>query len=147
MTAAAFAGIVLAGGTRQIAASAPMATLAAVGWLLAAGLVIILSAVAVRFLRRWHLPREPFPKEQLCPCCSGLDSDDCTCREDCGVTQCQAADPDEHEGTQPMEELDVPDFIREAREQDRAEAADDYLGGLLAEWERDWRKQRGGNGA
>lgn len=31
-----------------------------------------------------------------CPCCTAdpLHSDDCNCREDCGVTQCQAADPD-----------------------------------------------------
>lgn len=28
-----------------------------------------------------------------CLCCTGLESDDCSCREDCGVTQCQAADP------------------------------------------------------
>jgi hypothetical protein len=32
----------------------------------------------------------------LCPCCTGrpMESDDCTCREDCGVTWCQAADPE-----------------------------------------------------
>lgn len=144
MTAAAFAGIVLAGGTRAILA----AVLSPPVILLFAAFAAVVLFVSRR-LRQYGrtMPLLALPPAEPCPCCTGLDSDDCTCREDCGVTQCQAAGPDEHEGTQPMEELDVPDFIREAREQDRAEAADDYLGGLLAEWERDWRKQRGGNGA
>jgi hypothetical protein len=37
---------------------------------------------------------------RACPCCTDdpLNSGDCNCREDCGVTRCQAADPG-HEDT------------------------------------------------
>ena len=56
-----------------------------IAWLAAAACCVI--------VRRWRQVRTPTqPSRIICPCCTGLDSDDCTCREDCGVTQCQAAD-------------------------------------------------------
>jgi len=85
VTAAAVIGQVLAIGAGQLAEAAwqvtpPLGCIAAVGILLWLGVR--------RELRR----RRVTP----CPCCTGLDSDDCTCRDDCGVTQCQAADPPDH---------------------------------------------------
>lgn len=70
-----------------------------------AGLVILFSlCIADDRRHKRHAATQPARVTEvgddtlamLCPCCTAfpLDSDDCTCREDCGVTQCQADSPE-----------------------------------------------------
>lgn len=86
-------------------------------WALLPLTVALLMLGASLYLRR-RTRIGPFPKERRalsaappCPSCTGrpMESPDCTCPEPCGEAWCQAADPDDHEDTQPMDPGEVTD--------------------------------------
>lgn len=90
---AALAAVALT-GAGQVADAALQVIL----WLLAAAVPVAVVIAAVRSWKRAaaFLRSEHLPPAVPCPCCRSaggpLESDDCTCREDCGIPRCQAAD-------------------------------------------------------
>jgi hypothetical protein len=70
---------------------------ASAGWQVLAWVIVGFFAVAYVALIVLTTVRRPRPQRPApCPCCTGepYKVDDCTCREDCGVRWCQAADPE-----------------------------------------------------
>jgi hypothetical protein len=82
-----FAVMVLAGGLGEIRTALPYA----LAWALLAIAVFFGAGFVLLFMGRGRRRRRG------CPCCTGepYRNNDCTCREDCGVYWCQAADIDD----------------------------------------------------
>lgn len=120
MTAAAFAGVVLAGGTRAIigAVLSPPVIL----------LYVVFAVVVLYVSRRLRQHERTMPLLAVpCPSCTGrpMEFPDCTCREDCGESWCQAADPEEpmfYEFGHVVGRDGREAILARAREEDRAEA-------------------------
>ena len=101
-------------------------------WLTVAGCCVIAR-------RRLRVRTPAQPSRVICPCCTTrpMESDDCTCRDDCGVTWCQAADPDGPmfiEGHHVIDRAGREAILRRAREEDEADA--DEFDAIVAEWDR-----------
>lgn len=94
MTAADALGMIAGQGAEQVAITA----LRVLAWPALALAVALPLLAARRYFRRRKgtLPLAALPPADPCPCCTGepYRNNDCTCREDCGVPWCQAADPE-----------------------------------------------------